>query len=690
MVFLFISPFCFCSHLPGLVVDLRLFAFPYMITNYIVTTPQLPIATPIWPSVDAEWSFLATDFPIIEPSIILPRLPSRARKKTRVVQTFILRPPTPVYFGFDVADSVFPLHLFLVDSSLNGCNGSWTNSDDVDAVCDMASLALSNFLIVALCSSVTASFFLLQRYFYRGGVRALCLWGLYFFSSTLLLLWYSIFRPSRGGLARAERPWRDATVTYVRVTFILIEVSILAMLVALVWTSAMYVYSSVATSLRAYHELRVITMELCRHFIVTSSLNGNNGSATNTDDIKGDKGEKGQPRRSNLNNRGTGGGSKVKGGPLPPLPAKTSEAGGGGPVEKPEKTLEELLAYPDVWHAEPKKATIYALASDTYLGDHTNNIRHQAITSLAYICSFMHAVVHFVFVFRHSRIYSVVEVALYALLSCLSGLITVLQCLVDVLQLGFFAIPLGILTASKRMVECYFECSVYWFPDGEHVIDKIMGQVEQYIDAASAWCTICVPGMVKIIMVVTFLPIILLISTCTNVLALLTRYTSLTRQEVDEIESMLHAAIESYRDEINALIRTFNVTYQDARVNCVVQAQATHGVFSTEKWEYIYGGEAIVQDEGHLNLVALNGFIMAAECEYDAKMYLKLSEQHFGSTCNLQTYKTLMWTCARCMNDKEYLDKYMVPTCIKFMNDNQFKIYQGIHVVGKKECILSI
>jgi hypothetical protein len=481
-----------------------------------------------------------------------------------------------------------------------------------EGTCEMVSMISANLIVFTLLGMLTGSFKLIQLWFPISGFRSAIVSAFHSFLGMSLLIWYTILRPGRRvGLRIADA--RKVQRAFVCFCLLAIEMIIVLCIVLVLWTAISYLWAFLVTSIRTYYEVRVVSKLLCTHY--SHSMFGPAYSSDNAGDgpPKGTGG--GGQRRNNLNRRGTGGKSKLKGPPLPPLPSDTPVSSGDVLASPVDSDVVTQPAEPDVYAPEIGKARIYATATDTYLASTVNMARHRAICQLALLSSFLHALVTFIFKFRTSRLYFPIS----------------LVCKV----LHYFFSGINLLVNE------------FW---------SVSQSLNIFIDA----------------------------------LQFLGRFGQADDIGDEGLEGDLHSEIDQYRAEIAELLRTFTLSYQEAAVGCVLTAEAEHNVKTRETWEYIYDGDGIVEDCGQINLVALNGFIMAAECEYDKLLYRKFAEQHFGATSNLQTYKTLMWTAARHCTDQEYLDKFMVSTCIKFMNDNQFKIYQGIHAVGKKELILSI
>jgi len=571
-----------------------------------------------------------------------------------------------------------------------------------EGTCEMVSIISANLIVFTLLGVLTGSFKLIQLWFPISGFRSAIVSAFHSFLGMSLLIWYTILRPGRHvGLQIADA--RKVQRAFVRFCLLVIEMIIVSCIVLVLWTAISYLWAFLVTSIRTYYEVRVVSKLLCTHY--SHSMFGPAYSSDNAGDgpPKGIGG--GGQRRNNLNRRGTGGKSKLKGPPLPPLPSDTPVSSGDVLVSPVDSDVVIQPAEPDVYTPEIGKARIYATATDTYLASTVNMARHRAICQLALLSSFLHALVTFIFKLRTSRLYLPISLVCKILHFFFSGINLVMNefwsaCLavlsfpvaMYVLVLYLISRALGVIVQHDRRVNYFAPHSSdpYRHATYEQTIQKLQYKVYNHRHQASAFHQNVYQPFWHAVVHVPRLILSQSLNILIDALQFLGRFGQVGDIGDEGLEDDLHREIDQYRTEIAELLRTFTLSYQEAVVGCVLTAEAEHNVKTRETWEYIYDGDGIVEDSGQINLVALNGFIMAAECEYDKLLYKKFAEQHFGATSNLQTYKTLMWTAARHCTDQEYLDKFMVSTCIKFMNDNQFKIYQGIHAVGKKELILSI
>lgn len=391
-----------------------------------------------------------------------------------------------------------------------------------------------------------------------------------------------------------------------------------------------------------------------KQFCVASSLNGNNGSWTNSDDTM-------SHRRSTLNNRGTGGKSKQNKGPLPP---DKKEPSGGESKEAPKDPEEKEKYVPDI-----KSCVIYATSADTFLADPYNRMYHQLLQSTHDMEIGIGVGWYLFFSFFGSSLFQ------DWLLQLFNNFIR------HNLHSILLFIPLLVRWHIAWVVELLTSC-VAWLRehrDNYYVLMfhprysrpaiQMLGRWYRWFDEYNERC-------------VTILNVIVM---------LLDGFLNANYDQggvAAKVEQMNGLTTEVFQD-IRRRLTTACKLHGNLRARVADLAQAEYSVRSAEHWEYCFA-KPYTKLGGQIDLLAHAGVVMAAKSSYDQKLYDAFSKDSRGVVANLTTFKNLMWKAAQHNNDHEYLENFMVSTTTKFLNDVMFDTVAGAHAVGKKEVIMTI
>lgn len=402
----------------------------------------------------------------------------------------------------------------------------------------------------------------------------------------------------------------------------------------------------------------LVNMIVAKQFCPPSALNGNNGSWTNSDDTMA-------ARRANLNNRGTGGKSKVSRGPQPPDKAPGGVERGSDKKDQTGDKKEEKEK--EKYVPDEKPCIIYATSTDTFLSDPYNRMYHSMLQA-SHDMEIGLGVFWYVFfsilgsVMFQDFLKPLFNNTKHALHYVMMFPPTTIRRLIL-----FQAQTLAVFNMHLNIWRFTFPVSFIFpvFRGGIRMLGRWYRWFDEYNDhylTASALCFLLLDGFLN---------------------------ADFSAQAVaDKVQQMSDFTTDAFID-IRARLKVACNLQNNLRANVAHVAQAQYGVLSRERWEYCFS-KAYTKTSGQIDLLAHSGVIMAANSKYDQKLYDAFSKDSRGVVANLTTFKNLMWKAAQHNNDYAYLNEFMVSTTTKFLNDVMFDTVAGIHAVGKKEVIMTI